>query len=126
LAHSVAGFELKYTSRTSWKAEVRAHGRLVAIAPVTWTKGRRQLGKDVFQEVWYQDADEMDGARLSKDPFIVAVALAKDYNRHPHEFQSFQAVFEVVPTGRRLTNKSIETKVLRRVTSMDFANAART
>jgi hypothetical protein len=77
----------------------------------------------VFQAVWYQNADEMEAARLSAVPFIVAVAIAKDYSEHPHKFQDFKAIFEVVSTGNQLTRNSIETKVLRRVSSMDFANA---
>jgi hypothetical protein len=76
----------------------------------------------VFQEVWYQNEDELAAARDSKDPFIVAVALAKDYGQHPHQFRSFQAIFEVVSTGRQLTRQSIETKVLRRVVNSDFTN----
>jgi hypothetical protein len=55
----------------------------------------------------------------SREPFVVAVAAAKDYSRHPHEFDGFRALFEVVPTGRILSENSIETKVLRRVTSRD-------
>jgi hypothetical protein len=121
-AHSVGGLDLKYTSRTSWKAEIRSHGKVVAIAPVTWTKGRdtKENSQEVFQQVWFQDADELEEHRTSTDPFIVAVAVAKDYGHHPHEFKDFQAVFEVVATGEIWDEKSIETKVIRRVTSKDF------
>lgn len=127
MAHSVGGLDLKYTSRTSWKAEIRSHGKVVAIAPVTWTKGRytKQNSQEVFQQVWFQNADELEEHRTSTDPFIVAVALAKDYSRHPHEFQDFQAVFEVVATGEIWDDKSIETKVIRRVTSKDFDRTLR-
>ncbi|MCK1691029.1 hypothetical protein [Bradyrhizobium sp. 145] len=125
MAHSVGGFDLKYTSRTSWKAEVRSHGEVVAIAPVTWTKGRytKQNSKDVFQQVWFQNAHELEEHRTGTDPFIVAVAVAKDYSHHPQEFQDFQAVFEVVAAGDICDEKSIETKVIRRVTSKDFDHA---
>ncbi len=127
MAHSVGGLDLKYTSRTSWKAEVRSHGKVVAIAPVTWTKGRytKKNSKEVFQQVWFQNADELEERRTSTDPFIVAVAVAKDYSHHPHEFQDFQAVFEVVATGEIWDEKSIETRVIRRVTSKDFDHAPR-
>lgn len=127
MAHSVGGLDLKYTSRTSWKAEIRCHGEVVAIAPVTRTKGRytKQNGNEVFQQVWFQNADELEEHRASTDPFIVAVAVAKDYSRHPHEFQDFQAVFEVVATGEIWDDKSIETKVIRRLTSRDFDRTVR-
>jgi hypothetical protein len=36
MGHSVDGFDLKYTSRTSWKAERRERGTLIDIVPVTW------------------------------------------------------------------------------------------
>jgi hypothetical protein len=126
MAHSVSGFDLDYTSRTSWKANVRSGGRIIAVAPVTWTKGRRE-GDDgtVYQEVWFQHAAEMEERRLGTEPFIVAVAVAKDYNHPPHQFYEFRSVLEVVSTGRVLTDKSIETRVLRRVRSVDFENASR-
>jgi hypothetical protein len=125
MAHSVSGLELKYTSRTSWKAEVRCHGKLVAVAPVTWTKARhtKNHSQDVYQQVWFQHGDELEAHRTSNKPFIVAVAIAKDYNHHPHQFQEFQAVFEVVATGAICDEKSIETKVIRRLTSRDFDTA---
>lgn len=127
MAHSVGGLDVKYTSRTSWKAEIRSRGKVVAIAPVTWTKGRytKQNSSEVFQQVWFQNADELEEHRTSRDPFIVAVAVAKDYNHHPHEFQDFQAVFEVVATGEIWDDKSIETRVIRRVTSKDFDRTLR-
>lgn len=122
MSHSVGGLDLKYTSRTSWKAEIRSHGQVVAIVPVTWTRGRHTEsgGKDVFQEVWFQDPEEMEAHRTVAEPFIVAVAVAKDYDQHPHEFRDFQAVFEVVATGDVCSEKSIDTKVLRRLTIKDF------
>jgi hypothetical protein len=127
MGHSAGGLDLKCTSRTSWKAEVRSHGKVVAIAPVTWTKGRytKEGSKEVFQQVWFQNADELEEHRTSTDPFIVAVAVAKDYGHHPHEFKDFQAVFEVIATGEIWDEKSIETKVIRRVTSKDFDHAQR-
>ena len=33
----------------------------------------------------------------------------------PHQFKEFRGVFEVAPTGRLLSENSLETKVLRRV-----------
>ncbi len=122
MSHSVGGLDLKFTSRTSWKAEIKCHGRVVAVAPVTWTKGRytKEGTQDIFQRVWFRNAVELEASRASVTPFIVAVATAKDYNHHPHQFQDFQAVFEVVATGKICDEKSIETKVIRRLTSNDF------
>jgi hypothetical protein len=117
MTHPVDGFDLKFTSRTSWKAERRCRGKLVDIVPVTWTKGRRQDPdtKNVYQEVWFQDHNEMDERNNSREPFPVAVAIAKDYSKFPHAFDQFRAIFEVVSTGNILSEKSIETKVLRRL-----------
>ena|SRR6266446_9172923 len=115
--HSVSGFNLKFTSRRSWKAELWRHGRQIGVVPVTWTKGRSTSGGEIFQEVWFQNLTEMEEHRVSKKPFIVAVAIAKDYSQLPHAFQSFQAVFEVVATGAALSENSIATKVLRRLSA---------
>ena len=117
MAHVVDGFDLTFTSRTSWKAERRLGGKIIDIVPVTWTKGRRQdpSTKEVFQEVWYQNHHEMISQKGSHDPFVVAVARAKDYTKFPHEFAEFVAMFEVIATGVVLSDKSIETKVIRRL-----------
>ncbi len=117
MPHIVDGLQLKYTSRTSWKAEVRHHGTLIDIVPVTWTKGYKKTGSEIRQEVWYQDIAEMEERQKDTKSFVVAVAKAKDYRQHPHAFQDFQVVFEVVSTGKRLSKNSIETKVLRRLTA---------
>lgn len=116
MAHKVDGFNLKFTSRTSWKAERRQGSLLIDIIPVTWTKGRHQdpETQKVFQEVWYQNNEEMMQQSISREPFVVAVAIAKDYSRLPHEFDEFRALFEVVATGRVLSDESIETEVIRR------------
>jgi hypothetical protein len=124
MSHSVSGFELKFTSRRSWKAELRRYGRQIGVVPVTWTKGRSTSGGEVFQQVWFQNLTEMEKHRASKKPFVVAVAIVKDYSQHPHAVQSFQAVFEVIATGAALSENSIETKVLRRLTAdKDVASA---
>ena len=115
MAHSVDGFDLRFTSRTSWKAERRHAGRLIDIVPVTWTKGRRQAGPDIFQEVWFQDCDEMEARRADPNPFVVAVAVAKDYAKKPHEFDEFRGVFEVAATGKLLSKNSLETRVVQRL-----------
>ena len=123
MAHTVGGLELRYTARRSWKAEVRCHGKVVvAAAPVTWTNGRytKSGSEHIFQKVWFQDAQEIERRRTTPKPFIVAVVTAKDYDRFPHEFKDFQAVFEVVATGEVCSDKSIETRVIRRLTSKDF------
>ena len=117
MAHAIGGFDLNFTSRTSWKAERRFRGLVLDVIPVTWTKGRRQDGdtKEVFQQVWFQDQEEMESAAASREPFIVAVARAKDYSKLPHAFDEFVAIFEVVATGVTLDEKSIETRVIRRI-----------
>jgi hypothetical protein len=122
MGHSISGFDVAYTSRTSWKAEVRGFGRSV-IAPVAWVHGRSQVGGEVFQAVWYQDAKEMENYRVSGEPFVVAVARAKDSTQHPRQFEEFLYVVEVTATGQLLSENSIQTKVLRRLTSKDFADA---
>jgi hypothetical protein len=124
MPHLIDGFEVAFTSRRSWKAALRLHGRLIDTVPVTWTKGRWQAGTDVFQEVWFQNRDELEVHRTSSTPFRVALAIAKDYSEHPHQFQEFRGIFEVQATGERLSDISIQTKVLRRFTAREaLANA---
>ena len=124
MPHFVDGFDVTFTSRRSWKADLRCRGRLIETVPVTWTKGRRQNGADLFQEVWFQNGDDLEAHRIKTEPFRVALAIAKDYNQEPHQFQEFRGIFEVQATGERLSDYSIQTKVLRRFTAREaLANA---
>jgi hypothetical protein len=124
MPHSVDGFEVTFTARRSWKASLRLHGRLIDTVPVTWTKGRWQAGTDVFQEVWFPNAEERETYRTSTRPFKVALAIAKNYTQHPHQFQEFTGIFEVQATGEQLSEHSIQTRVLRRFTAREaLANA---
>jgi hypothetical protein len=120
VVHIVEGFKVRFTHRRSWKAEVRANGALVAIAPVAWTVGRRQCGRDAFQEVRFQDPDEMEQMRLHEQPFIVALAVAEDYNCSPRKVRAFQGIFEVVSTGSQTAFDGIDTKVVRRLRVDNF------
>jgi hypothetical protein len=117
LGHPVDGFDLTFTARTSWKAKRKARGRVVDIIPVTWTKGRCQEGSEVYQEVWYQDPNEMATRMADPTPFTIALAVAKDYAKHPHDFREFVGVFEVTATGKKLSGNSIQTRVFRRAQS---------
>jgi hypothetical protein len=115
MAHAVDGFDLTFTSHTSWKAKRRERGKAIDIIPVTWTKGRRQTAGGPYQEVWYQDPEEMKQRAADPAPFVVALAAAKDYAIHPHAFKEFVGLFEVTATGEILSDNSIQTQVLQRV-----------
>jgi hypothetical protein len=117
MAHEVDGFGLTFTHRRSWKAWRRAPGHEADIIPVTWTKGRFQApgSSEILQEVWYSNEAESEAQRTSAVPFVVALAIAKDYAVMPHAFKEFRGLFEVVSTGERVTSHSIQTRVLRRV-----------
>lgn len=115
MPYSADGFDFFYTHRGSWKAERRHAGRLIDIVPVTWTKGRREADGVIWQAVWYENPKEMETQRTNPHPFVVVVAIAKDYSVMPHSPKDFQAVFEVQATGVALSEQSIETKVLRRL-----------
>ena len=109
--HRVDGFDLTFTSRTSWKATRRERGHAIDIVPVVWTKDRHGS----YQGVSYQDPVEAEQRAADPSPFVVALARAKDYDRHPHEFKEFVGLFEVSATGEILSDKSVQTRVLRRI-----------
>lgn len=115
MAHDLDGFEVSYTSRTSWKAYISDDGKVLATAPVTWTKGTRRQGQEWFQRVWFQKNDEAEKHDASKEPFIVLVAQAHDYEVHPHAFKHFNCIYEVVALGQGVKEQSIECKVIRRI-----------
>jgi hypothetical protein len=116
MTHPVDGFDLKFTSRRSWKAERRQRGHLIDVVPVAWTKGRRvDDGGRIFQEVWYHDRGELEARANDPTPFVVALALAHDYAVQPLAFRHFVGIFEVAATGKILSDISIETEIRRRV-----------
>jgi hypothetical protein len=121
--HYVDGFELKFTSRTSWKAERRLLNQKLDVVPVTLTKGRRQGAspKEVFLEVWYRNAEELKDRAADPNSFVVALAKAKDDHEVPPVFDKFVGIFRVIPTGIPLSENSIETKILERVRAKQLA-----
>ena len=123
MPHYVDGFQLKFTSRTSWKAELRLLNQRIDLVPVTLTKGRRQGAspQDVFLEVWYRNAEELRRRAADPNAFVLALAKAKDDHEVPSVFDSFVGIFRVIPTGTPLSENSIETKVLERVRARDLA-----
>jgi hypothetical protein len=120
-SHQVDGFQVEFTNRRSWKAELRFQGRK-RVVPVTLTKGRRPgaSSKEVFLEVWYRNASELKSRQGDENAFIVALAKAKDDHASPPEFDSFVGIFRVIPTGVVLSETSIETKILTRVRAQDL------
>lgn len=116
VAHKADGFGLEFTSRTSWKARRYRNGQEVDVVPITWTKGLRfdESAKATYLEVWYRNRIELENQQKSTEPFVVAVAFG-NYDVMPHRFKEFRGVFEVRATGRRLSERSIETMVLRRL-----------
>lgn len=116
MPHRVGGYDLTFTHRKSWKAYRRQRGKLIDTVPVVWTKGWREDSlTNVFLEVAYQDASDMEAQLTSSEPFVVALAIAKDYKVHPHSFKEFVGLFEVSATGKSLSEGSIEAKVIRRI-----------
>ena len=122
MSHYVDGFALKFTSRTSWKAERRLLNQKLDIIPVALTKGRRQgaSSKEVFLEVWYRNAEDLKHRATDPNAFIVALAKAKDDHEFPPVFDKFVGIFRVIPTGVPLSENSIETKVLERVRAREM------
>ena len=50
----------------------------------------------------------MEARRIDQRPFVVALPIAKNYDRFPHDSMQFSGLFEVVATGKALSDQSIE------------------
>lgn len=127
----IDGFDLKFVSRTG-KAERRHKGRLIDTIPVSWAASWRQgpakefrapkgskeapPRRDVFVEVCFQDAAEMQARKTDPEPFVVALAVAKTAAGVPDKFSEFRGVFEVAVTGAQSSTGCLETKVICRLT----------
>jgi hypothetical protein len=111
--HKVGNFGLEYTARRSWKARLFEYygQKFLQVVPVAWTKHMRKKKL----EVWYQSEGELLLQLNDSQPFIVALARAKDDKNPRPEFDRFVAVFLVKATGKRLGPKHLEVEVLRRL-----------
>jgi hypothetical protein len=108
---------MAFTYRGSWKANISRLGKVIETVPVTWTKGWA-VDKDsgvIRLEVWYQDPNELRARAADPTPFNVALGLAHDYGEFPHRFKAYKGLFEVQATGSLLTDISLQTTVLRRL-----------
>ncbi len=110
--YKVDGFELTFTRPMSRKVNGRRNGELIDNIYVTWTKGYSEGGK--FLRMWPYKKD-MKEYLNSREPFIVAVAVAKDWNKLPHSIDHFDSIRRVVATGQASEDGSIETRVLERI-----------
>lgn len=115
MVHKLDGFELGFTNRRSWKAERRQNGQLIDIVPVTWSRDLYRDGDQQFLRVHFSNVDDAEKYRTQQKPYVVAVAEAKDYGDERLSFSKFVALYEVVSTGKRLNDHSIETKIIERL-----------
>lgn len=115
----VDGYGVRFTGRTSWTIELFRTGKAVGTAPVAWSKDFRagRGGRESLLGVNFQDEAEMMAKLSSEEAFVVAVAVAHDYSTIPHSVKDITALFRVIPTGKRTDEKSIECKVVERVTA---------
>jgi hypothetical protein len=118
MIHDVDGFRLRFTGRNTWRAEYWSEDGQRGVVPVAWEHNLRMSGEEDFLKVMHRKKyrAEMDAHLADGAPFIVALAKAKDPKATPKEFKEFKCVFEVVSTGRRLSDRTIETRILRRIT----------
>lgn len=115
----VDGYGVKFTSRTSWTIQIFRNGKAVGTAPVAWSKDFKPGRGDraSFLGVNFQNEAELMTKLSSRDAFVAALAVAHDYSTLPHSVKDITALFRVIPTGKRTGDKSIECKVLERVTA---------
>ncbi|MCJ2048528.1 hypothetical protein [Methylobacterium sp. J-070] len=117
MAHWSDNLEMTFTHRGSWKGHIKSRGQIIDTVPVSWTKGWvvDKDTKSIYLEVWFQKEDELLAAMNAAEPFKVAVGIANDYDAFPHSFSEYRGLFLVQPTGERLSDISIQTKVLERI-----------
>jgi hypothetical protein len=112
MGHHVDGYDLQFTGRRSWKAQRSRDGKVIDIVPVTWTKDLRRVGDQQFLKVWFGNPGELEEYRARQKPYTVAVAQAKDWNARTLSFWKFDALYEVVSTGKLFDSRSIEVRIM--------------
>jgi hypothetical protein len=117
MGHASDKLEMTFTHRGSWKGHIWSRGVIIDTVPISWTKGWvvDKQSKTIFLEVWFQKEEELLAAMKAENPFKVAVGVANDYDDFPHSFREYRGLFLVLPTGERISDISIQTRVLDRV-----------
>ena len=93
----------KELTGSNWSLSIAAAGRRSATfaglawirIPVTWTKGFRKIGRRFHLEIWLNNPEELAKHTASKDPFVVALAVARNYTNFPHSFKEFHGVLKL-------------------------------
>jgi hypothetical protein len=93
-------------------------GKLLDRIPSAWAHTWRP-GKPPKLEVWFVDEKEMRARHESREPFVVALAKAKDPDADSKTVEKFQGIFRVRPIGDPLQEgryTGLLTEVLERLT----------
>jgi hypothetical protein len=97
--HYISGLGLKFTSRTSWKADVYKAGNVIATVPVAWIDqvvfNREEKRPQSFL-VWLTTPEKANDFLCQEEP-IIAVAISHDPKEHPRKFKEISRLFKVKP-----------------------------
>lgn len=96
----VQGFDVEYTHRGSWKANLRAPGKEPVIIPVAWDTDRAREAPRLT--VWFKDAKEIDTYLSAQSLFLVAVAQKKLGGTRGARSADISRIFLAEPLERTL------------------------
>ena len=120
--HRVSGLDLKFTSRTSWMADVYKGSKVVATVPVAW---RDQIIFDSIEKkpkeflVWHRNEKKAQ-EWMQQIEGIIAIAEAYDPSEQPRRFKEFLRLYKVTPIGTSNNPLAIRAGYLGLITSSSF------
>ena len=97
--HNISRISLKFTSRTSWMADLFKNNRRVATVPVAW---RDQVIFDKVKKcpaeflVWLR-THEKAADWMGQGESIIVIAESRNPNEQPRQFKSFLRFYKVQP-----------------------------
>jgi hypothetical protein len=98
MANAVNGWYLKHTHRSSWEVVAEKPGKPSFMAPVAWERDY-----DFHQKILvvnFKDAVRASVFNGRKEPFVVALAIAVDWNGRPLSIKRLTQLFIVEATGK--------------------------
>ena len=112
----VDGFNIAFTHRGSWKADLLAPGKEVEIVPVTWTKDWDRQKGTVF--VWLKKPEDVDHYMGLSKGFRIAIAI-RDASRSASS-NDIIGIFAVEPLTRSDDPRGITCKLIKRLKPADI------
>ena len=122
--HQIDGLTLKFTSRTSWMADVFKGPNKIDTVPVAWADQVTfdKVAKRPLEFLVWHRTETRSKEWLSFGETIIAVANAVDPRETPRRFKEFTRLYKVQPISLGENPLSVRAKYIDLITARTFTD----